>query len=83
MLTVRDLTMPDPLVLGPEDTALLASMFVNGATLFALGAGITLLTGRGVLQTAVRQLDIGVGAAALTYGLGRLLAAAGTSGSMV
>ena len=65
---------------GPR--ALVASVLVSAVALFALGAGITLLTGRGVLRTGARQLAIGVGAAALTYVLGLLLAAAGLGASL-
>ena len=35
--------------------------------LFLVGAGITLLTGRGVLFSGMRQLLIGLGAAGLTF----------------
>jgi vacuolar iron transporter family protein len=39
--------------------------------LFGIGAAITLLTGRGVLFSGTRQLLIGLGAAALTWAIGR------------
>jgi vacuolar iron transporter family protein len=39
----------------------------------AIGAGTTLFTGRGALFSGVRQLAIGLGAAAVTFGLGRLI----------
>jgi len=41
--------------------------------LFALGAAITLMTGRSALWSGLRQVLIGLAAAALTYGLGRLI----------
>ena len=46
--------------------------------LFLIGAAITLLTGRGVLYSGTRQLLIGLGAAGITYGIGRLIGVAVT-----
>ena len=43
--------------------------------MFVIGAGTTLYTGRGVLFSGARQLAIGLGAAAITFGLGRLIGA--------
>ena len=42
-------------------------------TLFGIGAGISLLTGRGVLYSGVRQVLFGVLAAGITFGLGRVI----------
>ncbi len=52
--------------------AVITSLAVSGAALFATGAAITLLTGRGVLYSGGRQLLIGMGAAGVTFGIGRL-----------
>lgn len=41
--------------------------------LFAVGAAVSLLTGRGVLYSGLRQVGIGAGAAAVTYLVGTLL----------
>ena len=41
--------------------------------LFGVGAGIALLTGRGVLYSGVRQVLFGVLAAGITFGLGRVI----------
>ncbi len=41
--------------------------------LFGIGAGISLLTGRGVLYSGVRQVLFGVLAAGITFGLGRVI----------
>jgi VIT1/CCC1 family predicted Fe2+/Mn2+ transporter len=41
--------------------------------LFIIGAAITLMTGRGVLFSGSRQVVVGIAAAALTYGVGRLI----------
>lgn len=54
-------------------TAVVVSLLLSGAALFLIGAGITLLTGRGVLYTGLRQVLFGLAAAGLTYGLGRLI----------
>jgi VIT1/CCC1 family predicted Fe2+/Mn2+ transporter len=44
--------------------------------LFAIGASITLLTGTGVWRSGFRQLTFGLGAAAVTYGVGTLFGVA-------
>jgi len=44
--------------------------------LFAIGASITLLTGTGVWRSGSRQLAFGLGAAAVTYGVGALFGVA-------
>ncbi|MGH7624249.1 MAG: VIT1/CCC1 transporter family protein [Gemmatimonadaceae bacterium] len=54
-------------------TALIASITVSAAALFLIGAGITLLTGRSVIRSGMRSLLIGLGAAGLTYAVGRLI----------
>ena len=41
--------------------------------LFLVGAGVSLLTGRGVLFSGFRQLAIGAGAAAVTFAVGTLI----------
>jgi VIT1/CCC1 family predicted Fe2+/Mn2+ transporter len=56
--------------------AVAASIGLSAAALFLIGAGITLLTGRGVLASGLRQLGIGMAAAGLTYGVGRMIGAA-------
>ena len=53
-----------------------ASLGVSALVMFAIGAGTTLFTGRGALFSGVRQLAIGIGAAAITFGLGKLLGVA-------
>jgi VIT1/CCC1 family predicted Fe2+/Mn2+ transporter len=54
-------------------TAVLASLVVSTIALFGIGAAITLMTGRGVLYTGLRQLVFGYGAAGITYAIGRLI----------
>ena len=53
--------------------AIAASVAVSALALFAIGAAITVLTGRSVLFSGTRQLLVGLGAAALTYGVGKLI----------
>jgi len=62
-----------PFVFLRGTVALIASITVSAAALFLIGAGITLLTGRSVLRSGMRSLLIGLGAAALTYVVGRLI----------
>ena len=52
------------------------SLGLSAAAMFAIGAGTTLFTGRGVLFSGLRQLAIGIAAAAITYGVGRLIGGA-------
>jgi vacuolar iron transporter family protein len=56
--------------------ALAASLAASSAALFLIGAGTSLFTGRGVWFSGVRQLAIGLAAAAVTFGIGRLIGAA-------
>lgn len=56
--------------------AVALSLLASGLALLGIGAAITLLTGRGVWRSAVRQLAIGFGAAAVTYGVGYFIGAA-------
>ena len=60
----------------PRPGAAPASLGVSALALFFVGALITLLTGRPVLFSGLRQLVIGLAAAGLTFGLGRLLGVA-------
>jgi VIT1/CCC1 family predicted Fe2+/Mn2+ transporter len=57
-------------------TAVAASLGLSTIGLFAIGAGITLLTGRSLWVSGTRQVVFGLGAAALTFGVGRLIGAA-------
>ncbi|MFZ1909425.1 MAG: VIT1/CCC1 transporter family protein, partial [Burkholderiales bacterium] len=50
-----------------------ASMALSGAALFGSGALTSVFTGRGATFSGMRQAAIGLAAACVTYGLGRLL----------
>jgi VIT1/CCC1 family predicted Fe2+/Mn2+ transporter len=54
-------------------SAWLPSIAVSALALVLIGGAITLFTGKGFLRSAGRQLLFGLGAAALTWGVGRLL----------
>lgn len=54
-------------------TAVGISLAASAFALFVIGAGITLLTGRSILFSGLRQVGIGLAAAALTYGVGSLI----------
>jgi len=62
-----------PFLVAAGDRALVASAAVTGCALFAVGATISLFTGRSALRDGVRMLAIGGAAGAVTYGIGRLL----------
>ena len=54
-------------------SALAVSIGVTALALFAIGAAISLFTGRSALRDGLRMLFIGAAAGALTYAIGRLL----------
>jgi VIT1/CCC1 family predicted Fe2+/Mn2+ transporter len=49
------------------------SGLLSGVGLFVIGAGITLMTGRGLLFSGGRQILFGLLAAGITFGIGRLV----------
>src|SRR5436190_3705915 len=53
--------------------AFAASIVLSLIALFAVGAGVSLLTGRGVLFSGIRQVAIGAAAAIVTYVVGSLI----------
>lgn len=57
-------------------TAIAMSLLLSTFGLFGIGAAITLLTGRSIWRSGFRQVIIGLGAAAITFGIGRLLGVA-------
>jgi VIT1/CCC1 family predicted Fe2+/Mn2+ transporter len=54
-------------------SAVAVSMILSAVGLFIIGAGITLFTGRTILYSGVRQVLFGLAAAAVTFGIGRLI----------
>ena len=73
LFTIGALLPVVPFLLFTGTTAVSASLMLSTIALFVIGAGITLFTGRGLLFSGLRQVVIGLGAAGLTYGIGRLL----------
>jgi vacuolar iron transporter family protein len=53
--------------------AVVVSVALSALGLFGIGALITLLTGRSVLYSGTRQMLVGLAAAGITYGIGRLI----------
>lgn len=62
-----------PFVVAKGSAALVAAIAVTGVALFAVGATISLFTGRSALRDGLRMLAIGAGAGAVTYVVGGLL----------
>jgi VIT1/CCC1 family predicted Fe2+/Mn2+ transporter len=62
-----------PFLFAAGPLAVPASAGLAGVALFAVGATLSLFTGRGALTGGLRMLLIGGGAGAVTYAIGRLL----------
>ena len=62
-----------PYVFLEGTTAFVVSIVLSLIGLFLVGAGVSLLTGRGTLFSGLRQLAIGAGAAAVTFAVGTLI----------
>jgi VIT1/CCC1 family predicted Fe2+/Mn2+ transporter len=65
-----------PYLFGTGSVPFLASIVLSVAALFAVGAGVSLVTGRGVLFSGGRQVLIGAAAAIVTYVVGRAIGVA-------
>lgn len=62
-----------PYVIGGGTVALLVSLGLSLVALFGVGAAVSLLTGRGLVFSGVRQLGIGLAAALVTFLIGSLI----------
>ncbi len=62
-----------PFLVARGNLALAASAVVSALGLFGIGAAITIFTGAPVWRSGGRQLLLGLAAAGVTFGLGRLL----------
>ena len=62
-----------PFLFGSGDVALLVSFGMSMAALFLLGALVSLLTGRNLVFSGLRQVGIGATAAIVTYMVGRVI----------
>ena len=65
-----------PYLFGDGALAFQLSLGLSLLALFAVGAGVSLLTGRGILFGGTRQALIGLVAAAVTYAVGRMIGVA-------
>jgi len=59
-----------PYLISGGATAFVAAIVISLIALFAVGAGVSLLTGRSVLFSGARQVGIGAAAAIVTYVVG-------------
>jgi VIT1/CCC1 family predicted Fe2+/Mn2+ transporter len=57
----------------------IVSAALSGLALFGVGASLSLFTGRSALKSGLRQLGLGVAAAALTYGIGSAIGVSTTA----
>jgi VIT1/CCC1 family predicted Fe2+/Mn2+ transporter len=62
-----------PYLIGSGMTAFVAAIGLSMVALFAVGAGVSLLTGRGVLFSGARQVVIGAAAAIVTFIVGTVI----------
>lgn len=62
-----------PYLIWSGTAGIIASTVFSTLGLFGIGAAITLLTGRGVLYSGMRQVLFGVAAAAISFGVGHLI----------
>ncbi len=67
-----------PYLFGGGTVVVALSLALSLAALFAVGAGVSLLTGRSLLFSGTRQLLIGLGAAVVTYAIGSIIGVAVT-----
>lgn len=65
-----------PFLFAGGTSTVLVSAGLSAVALFGIGAAVTVFTGRGALFSGIRQVLIGLAAAVLTYGVGRLLGTA-------
>jgi len=60
-----------PFIFAQGTIAIRLSLVLSGLALFGIGAGITLLTGRSIWFSGLRQVIFGFTAAAITFAIGR------------
>jgi VIT1/CCC1 family predicted Fe2+/Mn2+ transporter len=62
-----------PYVFGGGGLVFATSIAISLAAMFAVGVGVSLLTGRSAIFSGLRQVGIGIAAAAVTYLIGRII----------
>jgi vacuolar iron transporter family protein len=65
-----------PFLVAGGQVALFAAAGLSGIAIFALGAGVTRLTGTNPVRSGLRQLAFGAAAASITYGIGAAVGSA-------
>jgi VIT1/CCC1 family predicted Fe2+/Mn2+ transporter len=65
-----------PYLFGGGQAVLFVSLGLSLVALFAVGAAVSLLTGRGLLFSGLRQMLIGLAAALVTYAIGSIIGVA-------
>ena len=64
-----------PFLLARGDVAFTGALALSFAALFAVGAAVSIVTGKSMLFSGLRQVVIGAAAAAVTYAVGSLIGA--------
>jgi len=64
-----------PFLLARGDVAFMSALGLSFAALFAVGAAVSIVTGKSMLFSGLRQVMIGAAAAAVTYGVGSVIGA--------
>ncbi len=64
-----------PFLLARGDVAFIAALVASFVSLFAVGAAVSIVTGKSMLFSGLRQVLIGAAAAAVTYGVGTVIGA--------
>jgi VIT1/CCC1 family predicted Fe2+/Mn2+ transporter len=62
-----------PFLVARGGTAMASSLVLSAAALFGTGAGITVFTGVSAWRSGIRQLLMGLTAAGVTFGIGKLI----------
>ena len=65
-----------PFLVASERPAFIASAALSAAALFVVGGAVSLLTGRSLIRSGVRQVAIGAAAAVVTYLVGSVIGVA-------
>jgi VIT1/CCC1 family predicted Fe2+/Mn2+ transporter len=64
-----------PFLLARGDVAFMSALGLSFVSLFAVGAAVSIVTGKSMLLSGLRQVAIGAAAAAVTYGVGSVIGA--------
>jgi VIT1/CCC1 family predicted Fe2+/Mn2+ transporter len=76
MFTVGGIIPVIPFIFASGIHAIVLSVLMSTVGLFMIGAAITLFTGKSLWYSGLRQIIFGLLAAAITFGIGRLIGVA-------